>query len=143
MPWFHINLRRRAGLTLDEEGGNYAGIEEALLAAYRSAQELCSHFLLSREDVLDCSFEITDGTGAVVDVLPFGEVIGGAQRNPSAQAKASARMRRGRNLSDQIGEELRVLRERLDATRALLARSQASVQRFRTISGEAGGAAEA
>lgn len=73
---FFMNVRYRGRLTPDHEGDELPN-EEALRGhALATARDLVFR---TRMDTIrswfDCSFEITDESGKVVLVMPFGEVV--------------------------------------------------------------------
>jgi hypothetical protein len=92
---FYLNLRR-GDLTVapDDEGADFASIEEAYLESFKGAQELWPELLRNRQDPRQYTYEITDGCGAVLMELPFAEIVECCRRigpaSISAPPKAGA-----------------------------------------------------
>ena len=59
----------------DDDGAEFASIEEAYLESFRGAQELWPELLRNRQDPRQYAFEITDRDGAVLMELPFAEIV--------------------------------------------------------------------
>jgi hypothetical protein len=73
---FYLNLRR-GDLTVapDDEGADFASIEEAYLESFKGAAELWPELLRNRQDPRQYTYEITDRCGAVLMELPFAEIV--------------------------------------------------------------------
>jgi hypothetical protein len=78
---FYLNLRRgETSVAPDDEGADFASIEEAYLESFKGAQELWPELLRHRQDPRQYAFEITDRDGAVVMELPFAEIVDSCRR---------------------------------------------------------------
>jgi hypothetical protein len=62
--------RGETSVAPDDEGADFASIEEAYLETFKGAQELWPELLRNRQDPRQYAFEITDRDGAVVMELP-------------------------------------------------------------------------
>jgi hypothetical protein len=71
MPRFHLHIRENARFIEDPEGAEFSSIEEARAVALKSAKEMWSDFLLNGRDPNTYAFEITDGMGQIVVIVPF------------------------------------------------------------------------
>jgi len=95
-PWkdavvqrFYLNLRRgETAVAPDDDGAEFASIEEAYLESFRGAQELWPELLRNRHDPRQYAFEITDRDGAVLMELPFAEIVECCRRVGSASVSA-------------------------------------------------------
>jgi hypothetical protein len=73
---FFLNLRRgEMTAAPDDEGADFASIEEAYLESFKGAQELWPELLRNRQDPRQYAFDITDSEGAVLMELPFPEIV--------------------------------------------------------------------
>jgi hypothetical protein len=86
---FYLNLRR-GDLTVapDEEGADFASIEEAYLESFKGARELWPELLRNRQDPRQYIYDITDSGGAVLMELPFAEVVECCRRAGPASMSA-------------------------------------------------------
>ena len=79
MPRYFFNLRHRpgpAGLAVDEEGDELAGVSEVREHALHVARESIARDRLAMiRDWLVCSFEITDEQGKHVLTVPFSDTV--------------------------------------------------------------------
>jgi hypothetical protein len=76
MQRFYLNLHRGEALVApDDEGAEFACIEEAFLEAFGAAQELWTEFLRKRQDPREYAYHIADGRGVVLMELPFAEIL--------------------------------------------------------------------
>ena len=76
MQRFYLNLYRGKALAApDDEGAEFASIEDAFLEAFSSAQELWPEFLRKRQDPREYAFHIADARGVVLMEVPFAEVL--------------------------------------------------------------------
>ena len=75
MPRFFFDFREGNSLSPDDQGIEFASLEEAYLEAFRAAQEIAAERLLERRDPFDCAFTITDAAGQELIVLPFKEIL--------------------------------------------------------------------
>jgi hypothetical protein len=135
MPRFHLNLLSLEGplIVLDEEGGDYPGIEHAYLAAFNAALELWGQLLRNREDPRLRVFHITDASGLVVMTLPLREVLDvcrsdrpgrSAARSPTPEA-ADTHERRRRDFA-----------KLMQASRAEIARAHSHIDHSRRLTDE-------
>src|SRR5215475_1482747 len=82
-PWkeavvqrFYLNLRRgEVSVAPDDDGAEFASIEEAYLESFKGAQELWPELLRNRQDPAQYAYDITDRDGAVLMELPFAEIV--------------------------------------------------------------------
>ena len=73
---FYLNLRRgEMTVAPDDEGAEFASIEEAYLESFKGAQELWPELLRNRQDPSQYAYDITDREGAVLMQLPFAEIV--------------------------------------------------------------------
>jgi hypothetical protein len=73
---FHLHLRCDDLLTApDEEGADFAGLEDAYLEAFASAQELWPNLLKDRCDPRRYAYDITDAAGVALMELRFTELL--------------------------------------------------------------------
>ena len=76
MQRFFLNVRHGAAIEApDEDGAEFEGIEQAYLAAFKSAQELWQELLRRHEDPRPYTYEITNAAGIVLMELSFSEVL--------------------------------------------------------------------
>jgi hypothetical protein len=59
----------------DDEGADFASVEEAYLETFKGAQELWPELLRDRQDPRQYVYDITDDDGAVLMELPFAEIV--------------------------------------------------------------------
>jgi hypothetical protein len=59
----------------DDDGAEFASIEEAYLESFKGAQELWPELLRNRQDPRQYVYNITDSDGAVLMELPFAEIV--------------------------------------------------------------------
>jgi hypothetical protein len=127
---FYLNLRC-GDLTVapDEEGAEFASIEEAYLESFKGAQELWPEMLRNRQDPRQYIYEITDGCGAMLMELPFAEVVECCRRVRPASMSA---LRPGGRLFSrrafvEVLESTRNLNKKSADLRALLQAAMQSV----------------
>jgi hypothetical protein len=73
---FFLNLRRgEVSVAPDDDGAEFASIEEAYLESFKGAQELWPELLRNRQDPRQYAYHITDSDGAVLMELPFAEIV--------------------------------------------------------------------
>jgi hypothetical protein len=108
----------------DDEGADFASIEEAFLEAFEGAQELWHEFLRNRDDPRRYAYEITDRHAVVLMELPFVEIleschpigpmsVSGSRKQPSAVMTKRAFLRAVENahkLNTQSAELAATLR---------------------------------
>ena len=95
MQRFYLHLRRgEMAVAPDDDGAEFASIEEAYLETFKGAQELWLELLRDRQDPRQYVYDITDGDGAVLMELPFAEIVESCRRvgpaTMSAPTKPSA-----------------------------------------------------
>lgn len=71
MPRLLLHTRNGDNLVWDEEGSQYASLEEARDEAVIAAREVLAERMRLGKPMGDGRFEITDETGALVLMLPF------------------------------------------------------------------------
>ncbi len=75
MPRYYIDLRDQGGMTRDEEGAEFAHLEDALTEAKDSARDLVRQFMNDRTPLGDACVEVRDADGRLVAVLTVAEVL--------------------------------------------------------------------
>jgi len=80
----YFNFRQGAAYSVDDEGCDFATVEDAYLAAVRAAQDMWRELLIRREDPRECAFEVRDTRGNDLFTLPFIEVLDACGRPSSA-----------------------------------------------------------
>lgn len=88
MARYFFNFRQGDSLSVDDEGSEFASIEDAFLSAVQAAQDMWRELLIRREDPLECSFEVIDAHGNEVFALPFSEVLDACTRNDPEDGKS-------------------------------------------------------
>ncbi len=78
MPRYHLNVRYRDHLFVDEEGEEIAGEMAMRQQALETARDLIKPQSLAIPDWLDCTLEVTDEVGESVMILPFSAVTEGS-----------------------------------------------------------------
>lgn len=86
MPRYHFDFRQDGHLTSDIVGCAFPNIEEAYLEAFKAARETWVELLHQRRDPRRCAFEIHDGQGNLLFVLPFWEVLESCHDYPRAKS---------------------------------------------------------
>ena len=74
MPCFHLNIRDGEDV-IDEEGQEYASLDDARLAAVTSARELMAADIRTGLLSLDDRIEITDPAGALLATVRFRDTV--------------------------------------------------------------------
>ena len=76
MQRFYLNLPRgETSVAPDDDGAEFASIEEAYLESFKGAQELWPELLRNRRDPRQYAYDITDSDGAVLMELPLAEIV--------------------------------------------------------------------
>jgi hypothetical protein len=75
MARYHLNIRHRNRLYLDEEGEDIPSEIEMKVRARETAHDLIGTPSFTIPDWLDCTLEVTTGTGETVLVLPFTDAV--------------------------------------------------------------------
>ena len=75
MPRFFVDLRNNCGMVRDEEGAEFAHLEDALTEAEASARDLVRQFMDTRTPLGETCVEVRDVKGRVVAVLTVAEVL--------------------------------------------------------------------
>jgi hypothetical protein len=75
MPRYFIDLRNKGGMARDEEGAEFAHLEDALTEAKDSARDLVRQFMDTRTPLGETCVEVRDTDGHVVAVLTVAEVL--------------------------------------------------------------------
>ena len=75
MPRFFFDFVQADRRTPDSEGVELAGVDQAYLEVFRTAQEMWSELLKQRRDPRRCSFEVRNGAGEILLIFPFQEVV--------------------------------------------------------------------
>ena len=145
MRRYYLNLRRGGALAApDDEGADFASIEEAFLEAFTSAQELWPEFLRKRQDPREYAYQIADKRGVVLMEVPFAEVLENC-RPVCPESVDSSRKRKNvvlntqdllvamenaRRLNKQSAELSEGLRAARDSLHQLQASTQAALKRL-------------
>ena len=132
MPRYFFNFREGTKYSADDEGSDFDSVEAAYLEVFRTAQEMWSELLLQKRDPRDCAFEIVDGAGTSLIVMPFSEVLeacsGKAAAAPAEFPRpyfdAISSQARARRLCSDLAEQVQQAHTSLARTRALLERSR-------------------
>jgi hypothetical protein len=124
MPHFHLHLRRREELILDEEGAELPDAEAAFLQAFESAQELWTMLLDKREDPAACSFEVVDHGGRLVFSLPLAEVLETTRKRarPVRALETAALISRAQGLRQSLVEQIETAQRTIGEARRLVNR---------------------
>jgi hypothetical protein len=75
MPHYFIDLRDERGMIRDEEGSDFASLEDALTEAKDSARDIVRQFMDRRIALGATCVEVRDAKGRVVAVLTVAEVL--------------------------------------------------------------------
>jgi hypothetical protein len=75
MARYYIDLRDQGGVIRDEEGAEYAHMEDALDEAKASAQDVVRHHLDNQLSLNDTCVEIRDESGQTVATLTVAEMM--------------------------------------------------------------------
>lgn len=75
MARYYIDLRDVDGIIFDEEGAEYAHLEEALEEAKASAPDVVRHHMDNRLSLQDTCVEVRDNEGRTVAALTVAEVM--------------------------------------------------------------------
>jgi hypothetical protein len=145
MQRFYLNLHRGDALAApDDEGAEFASIEEAFLEAFSTAQELWPEFLRKRQDPREYAYHIADARGVVLMEVPFAEVLeicrpvrpesidgSGKPRNTGLNTQYLLNaMENARRLSVQSGELMAGLRAARESLRQLQDSTQVTLKRL-------------
>jgi hypothetical protein len=74
MPCFHLHIRDGFEV-LDEEGQEFASLGDARQAAVASARDMMAADIRTGRLSLGDRIEITDGDGAVLDIVVFRDAV--------------------------------------------------------------------
>jgi hypothetical protein len=86
MRRYYFDFRQDAQLTHDNLGCEFPSIEDAYLEAFNAAREIWVELLRQRRDPRHCSFEVHDGAGSLLFVLPFWEVLESCRNYPRGKS---------------------------------------------------------
>lgn len=75
MAQYYIDLRDGDGMIRDEEGADFASLEDALDEAKDSARDLVKQFIENRTPLSESCVEVRDIKGRLVAVLTVAEVL--------------------------------------------------------------------
>src|SRR5215469_10731324 len=129
MPKFFFHFRQLSNVTADDYGCEFSSAEDAYLSAFRAAQEMWHELLIERQDPRCCSFEVADGEGNTLFVVPFTEVLDSctrkSDRNPRRYAHllhaALSNHQHAQRLRGEVSAELNIARSILAESIGLLA----------------------
>lgn len=139
MVHFFFHFSQGPQLSRDEEGSDFASLEDAYLDVHRAIQEMWEELLSARCDPRDCAFEICDESGRMLMIVPFTEVLDACTR-PSAAPPAKPRptypdvattIDRSVRLRSEVTESLRKTQDTLDRIKAQLSAGPSSGSRRR------------
>ena len=128
MPLFFFHLRGGPdGPSLDRDGLDLIDAEAAYLEAHQTALDMAQEWLRDGRNPRGYAFDVANGAGEVVFEVPFSEALdrqaGRRPVNlPRAVKTAMERGERMKRLSAEVAEQLRLVHENLDRSRALLNR---------------------
>jgi hypothetical protein len=83
MPRFHLHQYRDGAVVVDEEGGEYACLEDALGDAAQSAREIMADRLCRAEPISGSEIHVCDDTGRVLSTVLFDDVMAGKPFPPA------------------------------------------------------------
>ena len=128
MPRFYFDFRQNGELTPDTVGCEFGTVEEAYLEAFKAAREMWAELLDQRRDPRRCCFEIHDGDGNLLFVLPFWEILESCRDYPSENStiletfrQSVAAVRHVKQAHDQVLREMENARDALRESAALIA----------------------
>jgi hypothetical protein len=75
MSRYFFDFRQNGVLASDTVGCEFPDAERAYLEAFQAAQEMWTELLAQRRDPRRCCFEVHDGNGNLLFVLPFREIL--------------------------------------------------------------------
>lgn len=75
---FYTNIENGTGLARDEEGQDFANLEEACLSAVRAAREIVAEEIKAGRGRVSLALYIRDETGTCLATLPIAATITGA-----------------------------------------------------------------
>lgn len=126
MSRFHFDFRDGQTLVRDVEGAEFPTLELAYEEAFKAAREMWRDRLQRRADPRSCAFEITDGDGRLLTVVPFSEILEscrGTHRDKRVFVEAATAMHRTRRLSDEFVATLERMQATVSRSRELVARA--------------------
>lgn len=129
MSRFHFDFRDGQTLVRDVEGAEFATLELAYEEAFRTAQEMWRDRLKRREDPQRCAFEITDGRGTILTVVPFSEILESchhAFRRKQPHVDAVTTMHRTQRLRSELTSTMQQMKDAITRSRDLVARAMRS-----------------
>jgi hypothetical protein len=128
MPRFFFNYRERDEYTVDDIGVDFETFELAYLDGFNAAGQMWPEIMARRIDPRTCAFEILDGSGHLLAVLNFNELLENC--SPCARvathdfegalASVADSARHTRRKLAEFQEELGLARGRLNAVRKLI-----------------------
>jgi hypothetical protein len=130
MARFFFHFRQSGILSIDEEGCDFPTVEDAYLSAFDAALDMWRELMAKRHDPRLCAFEVRDGTGTDIFVLPFVELLESCRDAPSGPvvlnrnlaAEAYQRHYRARQTMVDVSRTLNEAKTSLRETRDLLSR---------------------
>lgn len=119
MPRFYFHLRTPGGLDPDQDGLVMADLDTAYLQACASIPDMAAELAHKGLSPMPYGFVIAAATGETLMEVPFAERLRDPQRltRPNQHARA-------RRLSVEIADEIDSVRETLQRSREILARSR-------------------
>ncbi|MGX1099185.1 DUF6894 family protein [Amorphus sp. MBR-141] len=139
MVHFFFHFRQGPQLSRDEEGSDFASLEDAYLDVHRAIQEMWEELLSARCDPRDCAFEICDESGLLLMTVPFTEVLDSCVRRhagPPARTRpdyseVATTIDRSVRLRSEVSESFRQTQDALDRIKAQLGPGPSSGSRWR------------
>jgi hypothetical protein len=75
MPLYHVNIYNQTGETRDEEGQEFATLDDAVRSAIAGVRGVLAEELRGGALDLRGRIEIADGTGKILRTVPFREIV--------------------------------------------------------------------
>jgi len=128
MPRFFFDFAQAGVRTRDDDGLEFASVEQAYLEAAEAAQEMWSDLMRKRQDPRQCYFEVRDTGGNLLFVFAFQELLDACTNHKSKPAafqrsydQVCATATATREACKEFQREVGKMRNVLKEARALLA----------------------
>jgi uncharacterized protein DUF6894 len=131
MPQYFFHLRSTAATQRDEFGSEFSDIEAAYLDTCQAISGIAADLSRACCNPEPYVFDITDEAGQVLMEVPFTEMLNRGQtplkpERPASQWKPLPEVERCQRLAGEIAEQTETLRETIQQSHALVARSRAA-----------------